>query len=109
MKSDLAAQRDNISSPGQATLSGAQQRTWVLEQFHPRSPVHNVVCDLRLSGTLDPQELGRAWREVVHLHEILRTEFHAVDGIPRTVMQASSPQLSISDVEDVLHQEREAR
>jgi len=104
------AQQDGISSPGPGALSVPQQRLWVLEQLHPRSPAHNVSCGLRFTGQLDAQEFGRAWREVVQQHEILRTEFHAVEGVPQPVVVTSfSPQWSALDLEDAPAEQREAR
>jgi len=69
----------------QGRLSVSQQRLWILERLHPRNPTHNVSCGVRLIGLLDAENFGRAWREVVQPHEILRTEFHAVEGVPQRV------------------------
>jgi amino acid adenylation domain-containing protein len=107
MRSGPVAQEDGIPSPGQNAPSISQQRLWVLERLHPRNPAHNISCGLRLTGPLDAQEFGRAWREVVQPCEILRTEFHAVEGIPQTVVVSSVPQLSHLDLESVPPEERE--
>lgn len=107
MRSGPVAHEDGIPSPGQHALSISQQRLWVLERLHPRNPAHNISCGLRLTGPLDAQEFGLAWREVVQPCEILRTEFHAVEGIPQTVVVSSVPQLSHLDLESVPPEERE--
>jgi amino acid adenylation domain-containing protein len=104
------AQQDGISSPGQGALPISQQRLWVLERLHPRHPAHNVACAFRLRGQLDAEKLGLAWREVIQPYEILRTEFHAVEGAPQPVgVPPFSPQMSVVDLEGVSPEEREAR
>ncbi len=56
------------------------------------------------------KEFRRAWGEVVRRYEILRTEFHTVEGVPQPVVGASFPQqLNALDLEDVSPAEREAR
>ena len=110
MRSDPIAQQDEASPPDRGALSVSQQRLWVLEQIHPCNPAHNVSCSVRLTGPLDAEKFGCAWREVVQQHEILRTEFHAVEGVPQPVVLASlSPVFSVVDMEGVLPEEREAR
>jgi amino acid adenylation domain-containing protein len=100
MTSGPIVQKEATSSPGQGGLSISQQRLWVLERLHPRNPAHNVWCALRLTGTLDVEKFGRAWREVVQQYEILRTKFHSVEGVPLPVALTSfSPELSVRDLE----------
>jgi len=110
MRSGPVAQQDKPSSPGHGALSISQQRLWVLEHLHRRNPAHDVSRGLRLTGPLDTREFGRAWREVVQQYEILRTEFHAVEGVPHPVVVTSfSPELSAGDWEGVPPEERAAR
>jgi len=110
MKSSVIGQRDRTSSPSQGVLSVSQQRLWVLERLHPGNPAHNVSCGLRFRGALDSEKFGRAWCEVVQQYDILRTEFHVVDGVPRPVVLAPlSPQLGALDLECVEPEEREVR
>jgi len=110
MRSGPVAQQDKPSSPGHGALSISQQRLWVLEHLHRRNPAHDVSRGLRLTGPLDTREFGRAWREVVQQYEILRTEFHAVEGVPHPVVVTSfSPELSAGDWEGVTPEERAAR
>jgi amino acid adenylation domain-containing protein len=98
------------SPTGQRVLSVSQQRLWVLERFHPRNPVHNVSCGVRLTGALDAEKFERAWHEIVQQHELLRTELRIVEGVPQTVVLASFfLLLSTLDLESVPQEEREAR
>src|ERR1700687_1803933 len=110
MRSGLVTQGEGTSLTGQGALSISQQRLWVLEQLHPRNPAQNVSCGLRLTGPLDTERFGSAWREVVEQYEILRTEFHAGEGVPQpVVVQSFSPQLIAVGLEGVSAEERGTR
>jgi amino acid adenylation domain-containing protein len=101
--------QDAISSRGPGVLSISQQRLWVLDQLHPRNPAHNVFCGVRLTGSFDPEALGRAWREVVRPYDILRTEFRAVEGLPQPFVTQSFPELGTVELEFVVPEERGTR
>ncbi|WYY18777.1 amino acid adenylation domain-containing protein [Gordonia malaquae] len=68
--------------PEQVPLSYAQQRMWFINQFDPSLPTYNVPIALRLSGPLDLDALHAAFTDVVDRHEVLRTTFPALDGVP---------------------------
>ena len=109
MKSGPANQHNETLSPAQSVLSASQQRLWILERLHPLNPVHNVFFGLRVTGALDAEKFENAWREVVHQHEILRTEFRSIEGAPQAVVRASSsPQLNTLDLQGTSPGKREA-
>jgi amino acid adenylation domain-containing protein/non-ribosomal peptide synthase protein (TIGR01720 family) len=58
---------------GDAPLSFAQERLWILQRLAPESPAYNVPHTLRLGGPLDAAVLERALAEIVRRHEVLRT------------------------------------
>jgi len=65
---------------------------------------------LRLTGQLDAEKFGCTLHEVVQQYEILRTEFHIVEGVPQPVVLASSsPLLSTVDLDCVSPEECGAR
>jgi amino acid adenylation domain-containing protein len=70
----------------QLPLSFAQERLWFLHQLDPMSALYNITLALLLEGPLDEELLGRAVREVVRRHEVLRTTFVSDGGIPRLVV-----------------------
>ena len=68
--------------PAQIPLSFAQQRMWFLNQMNTGSAAYNQPTVLKLTGDLDIDALYAALVGVVARHEILRTSFPAVDGVP---------------------------
>jgi amino acid adenylation domain-containing protein len=75
-----------VPRDGLVPASFAQQRLWFLDQLEPNSPVYNMPVAVRLTGDLDLDALRRVLHEVVRRHEVLRTTFAAVDGLPRQVI-----------------------
>lgn len=71
-------------------LSFAQERLWFLEQLGLAGPAYNIVMALRLEGDLDLAALEAGLADLVERHEVLRTRFEAVDGIPRQVIGAGA-------------------
>ncbi|WP_285574905.1 phosphopantetheine-binding protein, partial [Streptomyces sp. RTGN2] len=69
--------------PGILPLSHAQRRLWVLGQVEGADATYNVPLTLTLDGPLDVGALGLAWGDVVGRHEVLRTVFPEVGGVPR--------------------------
>jgi amino acid adenylation domain-containing protein len=71
-------------------LSSSQERMWFLEQLSPDSKAFNnpIALRARTAAPLDCAQFERAVNAVVARHEILRTTFHAVDGIAKQVVHA---------------------
>ncbi|MER7583147.1 amino acid adenylation domain-containing protein [Kitasatospora sp. NPDC097691] len=76
---------------GPLPLSSAQQRLWFLDRLEPGSAEYLVPTVLRLTGRLDEQALGRALDRVVDRHEVLRTRYTEVDGVPVQVVDPPRP------------------
>ncbi|WP_204014595.1 non-ribosomal peptide synthetase, partial [Virgisporangium aurantiacum] len=97
-----------VPRDGDLPLSFGQQRLWFLHQLDPASTEYNTQLTARLLGQLDIPVLERAVSLVVARHEILRTTFVAVDGVPRQEIAAPEPvslpvlDLSSGTVEDGL-------
>ncbi|ODH00205.1 non-ribosomal peptide synthetase [Nostoc sp. KVJ20] len=67
-------------------LSYAQQRLWFLDQFEPDSPFYNIPMGLRFVGNVNVVALEQSFREIIHRHEALRTNFVSVDGKPTQII-----------------------
>jgi amino acid adenylation domain-containing protein len=87
---------------GGTPLSFAQQRLWFLDQLEPYSGLYNIPIALRLSGPLDVAALRKTLDAIVARHEILRTTFAAVDGVPAQIIGGERPvELRVTDVSRV--------
>ncbi len=89
-----------VKRDGDAPLSFAQQRLWVLAQMTGSSPTYNLPLGLRLSGSLQVNALERALNEIVVRHAILRTTFPVIEGQPVQRLQPSlNLPLSVVDLQ----------
>ncbi|QLE39947.1 amino acid adenylation domain-containing protein [Nostoc sp. C052] len=79
-------------------LSYAQQRLWFLDQLNPNSAFYNIPTALCLAGKLNQAALEQSLIEIIHRHEILHTNFIAVDGKPSQIIQ-KQPNWTICVVE----------
>ncbi|WP_222719749.1 non-ribosomal peptide synthetase [Actinokineospora xionganensis] len=62
--------------------SFAQQRLWFLDQLRPGSADYQLPMALRIRGRLDVDALTGAFAAIVDRHEVLRTRYRAMDGVP---------------------------
>jgi amino acid adenylation domain-containing protein len=99
----LARARD-----GELPLSFAQQRLWFLEQLQPNSGLYNIPFALRIVGNLCVTALEQSLQEIIYRHEVLRTNFIAVDGQATQVIQTQTNwQVSIVDLQQKSASEQE--
>src|SRR6187402_2176211 len=89
-------------------LTFAQQRLWFLDQFQPGVPAYNV-CDANIiEGVVDLGALRRAANELVRRHELLRTRFPSIGGIPVQRIEEAGPFIvDFVDLTELPAQERE--
>ncbi len=73
-------------------LSLSQQRLWFVDQLQPGSPFYNMPIALRMRGALDVAALRLSLRHLALRHEVLRTRFPVLDGLPS---QEIAPQPAI--------------
>ncbi|MBD2521400.1 non-ribosomal peptide synthase/polyketide synthase [Nostoc sp. FACHB-133] len=71
-------------------LSYAQQRLWFLDKLNPNSASYNIPFGLRLVGTINVVALEQSFREIIHRHEALRTNFVVIDGKPLQIIQTQT-------------------
>jgi acyl carrier protein len=98
-----------VDRDGPLPLSFAQQRLWFLDELEPGSAFYNMTFAASLSGSLRVDVLESALREVVARHEILRTSFQTVAGIPQQIIASDLiVSLTMHDVSGLPESEREA-
>ena len=94
--------RATATAGGQAPLSFPQERIWFLEELSPGNLAYNAQATVRLRGPLDHGTLQRTLTEIVRRHEVLRSAFQTVDGVPgqvpRPPMQVPLPVADVSSL-----------
>ena len=89
-------------------LSLAQERLWFLDKFERDKSVYNIPRALRLSGTLSIVALDQSFGEIVNRHEVLRTTFKEIDGVPMQVIAKAVPfKLPVVDLSRLSVEQRE--
>lgn len=73
-------------------VSFAQQRLWFLAQLEGASVAYNMPAVLRIKGNLEVACLQNSINAIVQRHEVLRTTFATVNGLP---VQAIAPKQDI--------------
>ncbi|MBA4147177.1 MAG: amino acid adenylation domain-containing protein [Verrucomicrobia bacterium] len=63
-------------------LSSPQQRLWFIHQSNPESTAYNIAFSWKISGALQPELLERSIDAIVQRHEVFRTVFPLVNGLP---------------------------
>ncbi|WP_197374855.1 non-ribosomal peptide synthetase [Mycolicibacterium baixiangningiae] len=76
---------------GPAPLSSAQLRSWFAYRVDGPSVVNNIPFAARLRGPCDVDALATAIGDVIDRHEILRTVYREIDGVPYQVVLPPEP------------------
>ncbi len=80
-------------------LSVDQERLWFIQQLDLDSPIYNIYGADRFRGPLSVVHLARALAEVVRRHEVLRTVFERVDGLPmQRIVAELRPRFPVVDL-----------
>nr|AGH69808.1 non-ribosomal peptide synthase [Nostoc sp. 'Peltigera membranacea cyanobiont'] len=82
-----------VSRDGKLQLSFAQQRMWFLYQLDSSSSFYNGSFQIKIIGALNVTVLEQSVNEIIRRHEVLRTNFPTIKGVP---LQAITPTLSIT-------------
>ena len=91
-------------------LSFAQERLWLIQQLMPEMPSYNVPFVLRLRLPARPGIWEQVMTELVRRHEVLRTTFQVIDGVPmQVVAPPSRARVDFHDLRSLPPAEREAR
>ena len=98
----------NPRNDGQFPLSWTQEGLWFLNQLEGSSATYNMPRALRINGNLDINALEQALSEIVRRHEVLRTSFQTVNGIPIQVIHPEATlNIKVLDLQHLETTERE--
>ncbi|MFE1049497.1 amino acid adenylation domain-containing protein [Streptomyces olivaceus] len=86
--------------PERIPLSHAQRRLWLLNRLDGTDDAYNVPMALRLTGPLDLDALRTALTDLVDRHEILRTVYPDVQGVPSQAVRDTAAAVSRPAVRD---------
>jgi len=92
---------------GEAPLSFAQQRLWLLDRLEPGNPAYNIPFAVRLDGELPAGLLERVFAEVVRRHEVLRTRFPAERPVQVVIPPTGAQGLPLIDLSHLWEETRE--
>ncbi|WP_420372376.1 non-ribosomal peptide synthetase [Microcystis aeruginosa] len=99
--------RKNPAEPQTFPVSFAQQRLWILAQLEPDSPFYNMFKAVHLQGRINIEILERSLNEIVHRHEILRTNFKEVEENPvQVIAPRATLKISVVDLQGLSRQEQ---
>lgn len=91
-------------------LSFAQERMWFLYRLSPGAAAYNIPASVRLQGPLNLPALRWSVAELVRRHEVLRTTFAQIEGVPRQMIHESmDPIWTDVDLRTTPREERESR
>jgi amino acid adenylation domain-containing protein len=91
-------------------LSFVQEQVWLLQRLAPESTAYNVPRALRVRGEFEREKVVEAFAALERRHEILRTTFPDVDGLPVQVINPPRGiPLPVVDLESVPDDERDDR
>ncbi|HEX3558083.1 MAG TPA: condensation domain-containing protein, partial [Pyrinomonadaceae bacterium] len=79
---------------GNAPLSFAQQRMWLIDRLESGSVAYNVPFAVHLKGRLDVAAFEQSINRIIERHEVLRTTFE-LDGDQPTQVIAAALALSV--------------
>ncbi|MDY7022800.1 MAG: condensation domain-containing protein, partial [Cyanobacteriota bacterium] len=99
-----------IDRLGSLPLSFSQQRMWFLERLDPGNFAYNRPAALQLTGRLNISVLEKCLKEITARHEVLRTIFPSINGVPQQkILPELNLKLSITEVLSESNSEQKAK
>jgi mycobactin peptide synthetase MbtE len=78
-----------IPHEGPLQMSASQLRMWFQYRVNGPNPVNNIPFAARITGPCDTDAFVHALRDLVARHEILRTTYREIDGVPYQIVDAA--------------------
>ncbi|HEY9315772.1 amino acid adenylation domain-containing protein [Williamsia sp.] len=90
----------SFARPQVLPLSRAQHRMWLMEQLAPGTGLYNLPFAVRVAGTtLDLGDLHRALTALLARHEVLRTVYPEISGVPHQEILSVEQALAGADID----------
>jgi hypothetical protein len=87
--------------------SFSQQRLWLIDQLLENKSVYNIPAAIRLRGPLHIEDMEKAFLNIIHRHDTLRTTFREQDGEIKQIVSETIPwNLSIADFTQLMRWRR---
>lgn len=91
-------------------LTYAQERVWLIEQFHPNTPAYNIPEAFVVEGFVDPATLQETVRQLTLRHDILRAHFLSTGSeVAQHVIAAVEIPVGFTDLSTIEEQERHSQ
>ncbi|MBN2549025.1 MAG: amino acid adenylation domain-containing protein [Anaerolineales bacterium] len=89
-------------------LTFIQQSIWFQQQLDLAAPLYNMPKAFRLTGALDYHALQYSLLEIVSRHQVLRSRFEVLDGVPvQKISQEWNLDLPVEDLAGCPAEQRE--
>ena len=75
-----------IGQDGPRSLSASQLRQWFQYRIDGPGPVNNIPFAARITGPCDADAFVEALGDLVARHEVLRTTYREIDGVPYQII-----------------------
>ena len=86
-----------VARAGEACrLSFLQESLWYIEQLFPGSSMYHLSHVFTLRGPLDATRLQAAFQALCRRHDIYRTVFRTVSGVPHLHVSEACPAITVS-------------
>ncbi|MCV7107987.1 non-ribosomal peptide synthetase [Mycolicibacterium chitae] len=79
-----------VPHDGPAPLSASQLRSWFTYRVEGPGVVNNIPFAARLNGPVDTEAMRAAIGDLVDRHEILRTTYREIDGVPYQIINPAA-------------------
>jgi amino acid adenylation domain-containing protein len=94
---------------GPAPLSYRQEQIWLHAKLAGAALIYNEPITIHRFGPLDAAALLRSFNEIIRRHEVWRTTFPCVDGLPVQVVHPSPEvEIPLVDLRQLASDQREA-
>lgn len=80
-----------IEHEGPRQMSASQLRQWFGYRIDGPGPVNNIPFAARITGPCDADAFVAALGDLVRRHEVLRTTYREIDGVPYQIVDHEAP------------------